>query len=181
MVKDAANRSLSISVKGSQGKSWPLAASLKKEGVSYLEAIDTWVAKHRPGTIVCLVPFLDVAFDAMPPIYGATPASIAAVMNAHGKNGHGALHLADVPAKWRLTSARLARLFTTTVVGRFVPGDLVLHFDNDHLVGTPHCIDEVKTEKLGFWPWYQAHAIRCDDPCFAGEPVVICENRLEPL
>jgi len=36
---------------------WPLAASMKKAGVSYHPAIDAWVARHRPFTVIYLVSF----------------------------------------------------------------------------------------------------------------------------
>ena len=179
-IDDGSRRPLCVSVKGIRGKSWPLAASLKKNGVSYHGAIDAWVEKHRVGTVICLVSFLDVKLDVMPPVFLAQPAEIADVMKAHGPAGHGALHLADVPDKWKLTPERLAIFFAKTLTPKFAPGDLVTYWENED-TGLPCRVDEVDCTVFRHQPGYKVHAVKRDDPSFAGEPIYVRENTLEPL
>jgi hypothetical protein len=107
---------VSVSVKAChKAANWPLAASMKKAGVSYPAAIAAWVARHLPFTMICLVSFYGVEFGEMPKVYVAGAKEIGEVMNAHSSGrGHGALHLKDVPAHWKLTAARLAGFWEYT-------------------------------------------------------------------
>lgn len=67
-------RLLKVSVKGSQDGAWGLCQSHFKRGEGdYHGAIDHWVLKHKPRTVLCLVQFQDVALTEMPRVYLATP------------------------------------------------------------------------------------------------------------
>ena len=126
------------------------------------------------------VSFLDVKLDVMPPVFLTQPAQIAVVMKAHGSEGHGALHLADVPDKWKLTLERLARFFAKTLTPKFAPGDFVIYWGNED-AGLQCRVDEVECAVDRRQPWYKVHAVKPDDPSFVGEPIYVRENTLEPL
>jgi hypothetical protein len=77
-------RMLKISVKGSQDGSWGLTQSYL-ENANYHGAIDVWQSRHKPRTVICLVQFCAVPLAAMPRVYLATPAELAAHMKASAK------------------------------------------------------------------------------------------------
>lgn len=86
------NRTLFISVKGSQDGGWPLAVSDVK-GRSYHEAIDEWRANQKKeGLIFVFVQFKGVPLLGCPRVYVATPDEIAAQMKGQcNGRGHGRL------------------------------------------------------------------------------------------
>lgn len=88
-------RFLPVSVKGSQDGGWMLAVKykLKGMGVTYHQAIDSWLAAQRDDVIFVFVQFLGVALGDAPRIYVARPPEIAAHMKTQcDGRGHGALH-----------------------------------------------------------------------------------------
>lgn len=85
-------RMLLISVKGSQDGGWMLAVRYKKEGVTYHEAIDRWLAAQRDDVIFFIVQFAGIEAGGIPRVYIARPAEIAEQLKGQRNgNGYGAL------------------------------------------------------------------------------------------
>jgi hypothetical protein len=112
---------LKVSVKGSKDGGWGLTESHLKNA-DYSAAIDTWLLRHRPKTIFCLVQFKDVSFSQLPRLYLAAPHEIAERLRATaggrgdtilyeqhkwGARARGAGTEERVPEEWAFTSARL--------------------------------------------------------------------------
>ena len=113
-------RILLINVKGNQDGGWPLAASYKKSGLSYHQAIDAWRARQRNDVVFILVQFLGVPLLTAPRVYIARPDEIVTYMKSQCQGiGHGALsedYLRDrpkskynhkVPATWVYSQQRI--------------------------------------------------------------------------
>lgn len=82
LMVEAKDKSLRVSVKGSQDGSWGLTQGYKK-GCDYHQAIQAWQeANDKKGIIFCLVQFQGTNDNEMPRMYLATPAEIAEKMNA---------------------------------------------------------------------------------------------------
>lgn len=122
-------RMLKVSVKGSQDRGWGLTQSyLKKGKANYHEAIDEWLARHKPRTVFCFVQFIDVPVDAMPRVYLATPAEVAVQLKACA-GGRGETMLMEkrvwtdrakhggkvdqIPESWHFSPARIEQLMAT--------------------------------------------------------------------
>ena len=118
---------LKVSVKGSQDGGWGLTQNYKA-GCTYHEATAKWLAAHHKTTIFCLVQFLGVEPMMLPKLYLATPAEIAAVLDASagGKgdtvlreyhkwgersSAHGTID--KIPETWLFTEQRAEELFST--------------------------------------------------------------------
>ena len=72
LVAIKGNRTLKVSVKGTQGKTWPLCVNEVIEGGGYHKAIDNWLA--RQGDIVyVLVGLKNVDIGQVPRTYVARP------------------------------------------------------------------------------------------------------------
>ncbi len=85
-------RMLPISVKGSQDGGWMLAVRYKKEGVTYHEAINLWLAAQRDDVVFVFVQFAEVAVGGVPRAYIARPKAIAEQLKGHRNGaGYGAL------------------------------------------------------------------------------------------
>jgi hypothetical protein len=120
MAVKGENRKLPISVKGSQDGGWMLAVAYKKPGVTYLAAIDQWLALQRDDVVYALVGFLNVPLGQAPRVYIARPPEIAAQLKAQclGR-GHCALQEDSpkyyprsktkdkVPAEWVYSTERI--------------------------------------------------------------------------
>jgi len=120
-------RMLKVSVKGSQDGGWGLTQSYL-ENANYQMAIDIWLARHKPRTVLCLVQFDGVPLMGVPRIYLATPAEIAAHMKASAK-GRGDTILEEkktwgpkaqaagttdeIPVSWRFSLETIERLMAT--------------------------------------------------------------------
>jgi hypothetical protein len=130
LMIDNGEKTLKISVKGSQDGGWGLSQSqLAKLGnANYHDAADAWLARHKPRTILCLVQFKGVDLDGMPRIYLATPTEIATrLREASGGRGDtilwenykrgpkaaGAGTIECLPEMWRLSAARVNELLAT--------------------------------------------------------------------
>jgi Holliday junction resolvase-like predicted endonuclease len=115
------DRVLKVSVKGSQDGGWGLTQSYLKNA-DYHTAIETWLARHRPRTIFCLVQFKDVPLDQMPRLYLATPKDIAARLrdtaagrgdtilyerHTWGPRARGAGTSEVIPAHWKFSNQRI--------------------------------------------------------------------------
>ena len=115
-------RILPVSVKGSQDGGWMLAVKykLKGMGVTYHQAIDSWLAAQRDDVIFVFVQFMDVALGDAPRLYVARPPEIAAHMKTQcNGRGHGALYENSggqgsrsrynhhIPSSWRFTQQRV--------------------------------------------------------------------------
>ncbi len=123
-------RMMKVSVKGSQDGGWGLTQSyLEKGKANYHEAIDLWLARHKPRTVFCFVQFIDVPTTQMPRVYLATPAEIAAHMKACAK-GRGETMLMEeqvwtkraqaagtidrIPADWKFSPERVEQLLLSS-------------------------------------------------------------------
>jgi len=117
-VKD--ERILKISVKGSQDGGWMLAVRYKKEGVSYHEAIDLWLANQRKDVVFIFVQFSQVPLGSAPRTYIARATQIAAQLKMQRNGlGYGSLqedHKRDrpsskydhsIPQDWQFSQARI--------------------------------------------------------------------------
>ncbi len=126
MITDG-TRTMKVSVKGSQDGSWGLTQShLRRAGkANYHGAIDAWLSRHKPRTVICLVQFRGVSPDEMPRIYLATPGEIAARLreasggrgdtilyenHTRGPKAAGAGTTERVPDAWRLSAVRVEEL-----------------------------------------------------------------------
>jgi hypothetical protein len=127
---DNGERTLKVSVKGSQNGGWGLSQSQlgKLGGANYHGAADAWLARHKPRTVLCLVQFKGVDFDAMPRVYLATPQEIAVrLREASGGRGDTILYedykrgpkaasagmVERIPDAWRLSESRVNALLST--------------------------------------------------------------------
>ncbi len=115
------DRVLKISVKGSKDGGWGLTQSFLSNA-NYHAAIDAWLQRHSLKTVFCLVQFKGVPVNALPRIYLATPAEIAAWLKVAAK-GRGDTILYEshtwtgrafaagttdaIPASWFFTEQRL--------------------------------------------------------------------------
>jgi len=116
-------RALKVSVKGSQDKGWGLSQSqLAKLGhADYHGAADAWQARHKRGTVLCLVQFANVEIDELPRIYLASPGEVANRLRTarrglgdtilwedhrHGPRSAAAGAVERLPDNWRLTRER---------------------------------------------------------------------------
>jgi hypothetical protein len=89
----ARGKLLRVSVKGSQDGSWGLCQSQSKKGSAhYHDAIDRWLERHKPRTVICLVHFRSVDAVEMPRVCLATPKEIAERLHATAKRRGGALN-----------------------------------------------------------------------------------------
>jgi Holliday junction resolvase-like predicted endonuclease len=115
---------LKVSVKGSQDGSWGLTQSYLKSA-DYHRAIDIWLARHKPRTILCFVQFKDTPIDQLPRLYLATPREAADRLKATAE-GRGDTILYEqhswgprakaagtketIPDAWRFTRERAQQL-----------------------------------------------------------------------
>jgi hypothetical protein len=117
-------RLLKVSAKGSQDGAWGLAQSHLKEA-NYHAAVDQWLRRHKPRTVLCFVQFKDVPIEGMPRMYLATPAEVGQRLRDTA-GGRGATILYEshtwtaravaagnverIPDTWRFTAARIEEL-----------------------------------------------------------------------
>jgi Holliday junction resolvase-like predicted endonuclease len=88
LIVGKGERLLKVSVKGSQNGAWGLAQSYL-QNADYHTAVDLWLKRHKPRTVLCFVQFKDVPLDRLPRVYLATPAEVAQRLHdtAGGKGG----------------------------------------------------------------------------------------------
>jgi hypothetical protein len=103
---------------------WGLSQSrlTKLKNADYKGAADEWLARHKPGTVICLVQFQNAKFEEMPRIYLATPHEVATKLrDASGGRGdtvlwenytcgpkaQGAGTIERLPDEWRLSETRV--------------------------------------------------------------------------
>jgi len=67
---------LKVSVKGSKDGGWGLTQSHLKNA-DYHRAVESWVRRHQPRTVLCFVQFKDVPVDQLPRVYLATLSEVA--------------------------------------------------------------------------------------------------------
>ena len=123
---------LKISVKGSQDGGWGLTQSFLKQATKrsgkkadYHGAIDIWLERHGPRTVLCLVQFAGVPSDLLPRLYLATPKEVAKRLHETAKGrgdsilyenqewtlrAHGAGTVDKIPDNWRFTRGRVEEL-----------------------------------------------------------------------
>ena len=76
LIASRGEKTVKVSVKGSQDGGWGLTQSCKKER-TYAEAADEWQMKHSKGTILFLVQFKGIAMDQVTRVYVASPKEVA--------------------------------------------------------------------------------------------------------
>jgi hypothetical protein len=105
-IKD--DRTLRVSVKGTQREGWILTGGLK-EGRTYAEAADKWCSNQGPELVFAFVQFYEVRIGQMPEVYLARADEVAAHVKA-GKGGTG-----DTTLRWKHTwQSGIARGITDT-------------------------------------------------------------------
>jgi hypothetical protein len=97
----------------------------KQKKADYQGAIDRWLGRHKPRTVLCFVQFHRVGLDQMPRVYVATPGEVAerlrATANGRGDTilyerkvwtarARGAGTVEEIPPPWRLTLERVNAL-----------------------------------------------------------------------
>lgn len=118
------DKSLKVSVKGSQDDSWGLTQSFLKNA-DYHAAAEAWLAKHSSGTILCFVQFKNMKLTGMPTVYLATPREVAERLKSTA-NGRGdtilyvdhkwgprafaAGHTEAIPKSWSFSPQRIEDL-----------------------------------------------------------------------
>jgi hypothetical protein len=65
-------RTLKVSVKGSQDGGWIINAPFKKPGVNWPQALAAWLASQPKGVIMFYVQFQDARYLSLPNMYLAT-------------------------------------------------------------------------------------------------------------
>lgn len=114
------NRIILVSVKGSQDGGWMLAVKYKEEGVSYHEAINSWLKNQRNDLVFFFVQYSGVQIDQAPRVYVARPTEIANHMKKQF-DGKGGTQLQEdirrdkpkskyshkIPPTWLFSKARL--------------------------------------------------------------------------
>jgi len=118
---------LKVSVKGSQEGGWGLTQSHLKDR-DYHGAVDKWLARHKPNTILCFVQFLNVRISDLPRVYLAMPRDVASwlkaaaagrgdtVLREHhlwGKTAQAAGTVDQIPSSWQFTCDRAHALATS--------------------------------------------------------------------
>jgi Holliday junction resolvase-like predicted endonuclease len=127
LIIASGKRMLKVSVKGSQDGRWGLCQSYLERGTAgYHPAVDRWLAKHKPRTILCLVQYRSVAPDSMPRVYLPTPGEAAERLRATAKGrggtilyekhswglrARGAGTMEELPAAWKFSVQRIEELF----------------------------------------------------------------------
>ncbi len=123
LVADKDNRLLRVSVKGSQNGAWGLVQGHKKEGLSYHEAIDSWLRSQKEGVLFCFVQFEGVALGGCPKIYLASSNEVAELMKSCRRGAGDTVVYEDhkyvrgaltgtrdrIPEDWKLTVERIDR------------------------------------------------------------------------
>lgn len=127
LVVTRGEKMLTVSVKGSQDAGWGLTQSQLAQigNANYHGAIDAWLEKHKRRTVFCFVQLCNVPVDAMPRVYLATPAEVAAQLKATAKGrgdtilyeeqcwtalAHAAGTTDRIPAVWRFSPERVNQL-----------------------------------------------------------------------
>lgn len=121
LVVTKEERTIKVSVKGSQDGGWGLIQNYKKKGVSYHETADLWAERHKFLIVYCLVQFERVMLGECPRVYLATVQEITAWHKA-SRNGLGSTILCEnytyikgaaagitdqIPSAWRFSELRL--------------------------------------------------------------------------
>jgi len=129
LIANRGDQFLKVSVKGSQDGSWGLTQSYLSNA-DYHSAIDAWTKCHTPRTIYCFVQFKDVAINALPRMYVATPAEISKRLREtragrgdtilHESKSWGPMAIAKgtsdtIPDAWRFTESRIEELLTANM------------------------------------------------------------------
>ena len=123
-VATRGDRTIKISVKGSQDGGWGLIQNYKSEGVTYHEAAERWAADQSALIVYCLVQFKDVQLGRCPRVYLATVSEIASWHKA-SRGGLGGTILYEehtyvrgaaanstdhIPPEWRFSEPRLEEM-----------------------------------------------------------------------
>lgn len=127
LIVDHDSQSLKVSVKGSKDGGWGLCQGYLERGkADYHDAINRWLARHKPRTVYCFVQFMGVTIKEMPRLYLATPHEVAfrlhetaagrgdTILYEHHIWGHRAFATGkteEIPSLWVFSEARIEALF----------------------------------------------------------------------
>jgi hypothetical protein len=118
------DKTLKVSVKGSQDGSWGLTQSHLRNA-DYHAAIKTWLDRHKRRTAFCFVQFKAAELQDMPRLYLANPREVAEQLRrASAGRGDTILHerhvytprakaagtIDEIPGNWRFSRARVEQL-----------------------------------------------------------------------
>jgi len=127
LIVAGGERLLKVSVKGSQDGGWGLCQNyLTPKKADYHAAIKRWVARHKPGTVLCFVQFKGVEPTQMPRVYLATPVEVGQRLrdsakgrgdtilyerHTWGPRARGAGTVEEIPSHWQFSPQRVDELF----------------------------------------------------------------------
>ncbi len=119
------NKSIKVSVKGSQDGSWGLTQSYLKNA-NYHKAVDKWLSKHDTAILFCFVQFKDTNLLEHPRIYLAWTQDVAKRLKETAKGrgdtilyehkiwtprAYAAGTIDKIPDKWHFSKERLYEIF----------------------------------------------------------------------
>lgn len=119
------DRLLKVSVKGSQDGSWGLCQGHLKNA-EYGSAINLWLQRFKPRTVICFVQFREVDIEQMPRSYLAIPQEVAQRLretanrrgdtilyerHTWGPRAHAAGSIEEIPPHWAFSPERIEQLF----------------------------------------------------------------------
>jgi hypothetical protein len=120
LVAVKGERTLRISVKGSQDGNWMLAVGYLKPGVGYPEAVDLWLTAQPKDVVYLFVGFRQLSPGIAPRVYLACPPEIAKQMKSQSLGQGKAVLREDtptffprakykdkIPAEWRYSTERI--------------------------------------------------------------------------
>ena len=123
LVIDINNMPVKVSVKGSKDNGWGLTQGNLKEAnlqnpeqtPNHYGAIDTWLNKHSPKTILCFVQFHNKGLNELPALYIATPLEVSKHLkksrNAKGDSTLKCYGTTDkIPDNWKFSEERIEKL-----------------------------------------------------------------------
>lgn len=114
-------KTLKVSVKGTQEIGWALSGTFKNPSTSYAQAAEKWLQKHGIDLVLIFVQFHGVELGQMPRVYVARAHEVAAhLKSAHRGRGDTTLfenklwmmgtakgHTDKLPEDWRFTRERI--------------------------------------------------------------------------
>lgn len=118
------DKTLKVSVKGSQDGGWGLTQS-HLENADYHGAIKKWLGRHKGPTIFCFVQFRNAELNQMPRLYLATPREVADHLRqaaagrgetvlwerkVYGPRAKAAGTVDEVPEAWIFSKSRIEQL-----------------------------------------------------------------------
>lgn len=119
-------KTLKVSVKGSQTGSWGIAQSYLKNA-DYYKAIESWLSHFKNHTVLCFVQFHQTSLNELPRMYLATPSEVAQRLRDSAKRrgatilyenrkwssrAAGAGTIDKIPQAWNFSPERIEQLMS---------------------------------------------------------------------